>query len=75
MTARAQLYIDVAYAQSPRAKEMGARWDAALKCWYVPYGVDINLLKEWWPKELKQQMAALADPKPGKKRAQKRSVA
>lgn len=41
-------YILVPFTEKDRAKALGARWDAELKCWFVPQGVDPIELREWW---------------------------
>lgn len=41
-------YIRVPFKDKDRAKALGARWDAALKCWFVPQGVDPIELRKWW---------------------------
>ena len=41
-------YIRVPFTEKDRAKALGARWDAELKCWFVPQGVDPIELREWW---------------------------
>ena len=56
-----QLYLNVPYEQSARAKAMGARWDSQMRFWYVPHGLDINNFAEWWPTHLREQVARLAD--------------
>jgi len=68
----AQLYIFVPFHQKDRVKALGARWDAALGKWYVPYGKDVSLFEEWWPSELRKEMAGLKDEKPRKKRKVRR---
>lgn len=67
----AQLYINVPFEQSARAKGLGARWDSALRSWFVPYGKDVELFKEWWPLELRKQMASLKDEPSKKERRRK----
>jgi hypothetical protein len=41
-------YIRVPFESKDEAKTLGARWDASDKCWFVPFGVDPMLLREWW---------------------------
>lgn len=47
-----QIRLNVPYSAKERAKSLGARWDLLGKFWYVPYGVDVNQLREWWPESL-----------------------
>lgn len=49
---KVQMYLSVPFAQKDEAKQLGARWDAASKKWYVPHGVDINPFQAWWPADL-----------------------
>lgn len=42
-------YLDVPFEQKERAKELGARWDAARKRWFVPDGVDLFPFLHWVP--------------------------
>ena len=70
-SAKAQLFLAVPFDQKDRAKAIGARWEPALKKWYVPHGVDIAGFAEWWPEELQGQSsedvaALLASQAPAK---------
>jgi serine/threonine protein kinase len=38
----------VPFTEKNRAKALGARWDAELKCWFVPQGIDPIELRTWW---------------------------
>ncbi len=40
-------YIKVPYDERFDARQLGARWDAARKCWYIPKGVDARLFSRW----------------------------
>ena len=40
--------IKVPFAEKDDAKVLGARWDAAIKNWYIPQGVDPKKLEKWW---------------------------
>lgn len=44
-------FLVVPFAQKDDAKELGAKWDAAARKWYVPTGKDRELFKRWWPAE------------------------
>jgi hypothetical protein len=52
-TKRASLVLEVPFSEKDHAKSAGARWDAQLRKWYVPHGLDINLFSRWWPDDLK----------------------
>ncbi len=43
--------LDVPYDEREEAKALGARWDAANKCWYVPQGTDPAPFAKWQPTE------------------------
>ena len=42
--------LKVPFQQKDEAKRLGARWDAELKRWYVPDGVDRAAFDKWIPK-------------------------
>lgn len=54
---RATLFLVVPFAEKDSAKGKGAKWDGAMRKWYVPHGADINAFNRWWPEELKKQGA------------------
>ncbi len=62
--AKAQLFLDVPFAEKDQAKGLGARWDAAMKKWYVPHGVDLHAFRKWWPASLRDAYETLADAPP-----------
>lgn len=39
----------VPYAEKDAAKKLGARWDAARKCWYVEGVDDLAAFSKWLP--------------------------
>ena len=43
--------LKVPYAQKDAAKELGARWDAARKIWYVMDPQSIEVFSDWMPQE------------------------
>ncbi|MEI8571088.1 hypothetical protein U737_02240 [Methylomonas sp. LW13] len=45
--ADAKTYLNVPYAEKDAAKALGARWDAAVKKWYVPANKDVALFAKW----------------------------
>ncbi|ASF45255.1 DUF5710 domain-containing protein [Methylovulum psychrotolerans] len=45
--ASAKIYLTVPYAQKDAAKALGARWDAAVKKWYVPADKELVLFAQW----------------------------
>jgi len=53
---RAVMYLNVPFAEKDMAKGLGAKWDGAMRKWYMPHGVDVNLFSRWWPDTLKQEM-------------------
>ncbi|MDA8739773.1 DUF5710 domain-containing protein [Rhodobacteraceae bacterium] len=40
--------IKVNFREKDEAKALGARWESALKCWYIPQGIDPIKLRDWW---------------------------
>ncbi|AVR96438.1 DUF5710 domain-containing protein [Pseudoduganella armeniaca] len=44
---QAAAVLKVPFAEKDEAKALGARWDAALKKWYVPAGVDPAPFARW----------------------------
>ncbi len=42
-------YLNVSYAQKDAVKALGARWDPAIKKWYVPANIDLTLFAAWLP--------------------------
>jgi hypothetical protein len=50
---RAVIFLKVPFAEKDEAKRLGARWDSAMKKWYVPHNLDINLFSQWWPEAMK----------------------
>ncbi len=45
--AKAQLYLNVPFAEKDKVKALGGRWDSGTKKWYVPHGVDIRPFEAW----------------------------
>jgi hypothetical protein len=45
--AKAQVFLNVPFAEKDEAKRLGARWDPARKKWYVPNGVDAEQFSRW----------------------------
>lgn len=46
-SAQAVAVLKVPFAEKDEAKALGARWDAAIKKWYVPAGVDPAPFARW----------------------------
>ncbi|HRM14747.1 MAG TPA: DUF5710 domain-containing protein [Acinetobacter parvus] len=44
-----KIYLAVAYDDRAEAKDAGAMWDADVKCWYAPAGVDIQPFEKFLP--------------------------
>jgi hypothetical protein len=42
------LYLNVPHAEKDAAKELGARWDAKLKKWFIPSGIDLVAFCDFW---------------------------
>ena len=39
--------LTVPFGEKDEAKALGARWDATVKTWYVPQGVDAAPFEKW----------------------------
>lgn len=46
--------LKVPYEQKERAKQLGARWDAARKTWYIENVENLGPLLQWMPKHLQK---------------------
>jgi hypothetical protein len=44
-----RINLKVPFAQKDAAKELGARWDAALKVWYVIDPESLDVFSDWMP--------------------------
>jgi hypothetical protein len=64
--ADAKTYLNVPYAEKDAAKALGARWDAAVKKWYVPATKDMALFVKW---QTESGLAQLPNDEPGKPKA------
>lgn len=45
------IYLDVPFREKDDAKELGARWDAEERKWYIPKGKDSNPFQQWFQDE------------------------
>jgi hypothetical protein len=43
-------YLEVPFKDKDKAKQLGARWNAEKKSWYVPDEVQITAFEKWLPK-------------------------
>lgn len=57
--AESKLFLDVAFAEKDSVKRLGARWDSAMRKWYIPQGADVHLFSRWWPEALKLKMQSV----------------
>lgn len=48
MTTSSNINLKVPFGEKDQAKSLGARWNAELKLWYVPQGVDAAPLAKWF---------------------------
>jgi hypothetical protein len=46
------MYLRVPFSEKESARNLGARWDAETRFWYVPHGYDIHPFRRWWPLDL-----------------------
>lgn len=47
MTTTANISLKVPFSEKDQAKALGARWNAELKQWYVPQGIDSAPFAKW----------------------------
>ena len=45
--AATKVYLNVPFSQKDAAKELGAKWDAAQKKWYVLDDKELSLFSQW----------------------------
>ena len=45
------IYLKADFKDKAQVKSLGARWDSAIKKWYVPDSLDLNNFSKWLPKE------------------------
>jgi len=50
--------LRVPFPEKEKARQLGARWDARQKLWYVPEGVDPAPFKQWLPQALEPNLRA-----------------
>ncbi len=56
-----RFYIDVPIDEKDEAKALGARWDGALKAWFVPAGEYVGGITRWSPKYTSRTHPCIAD--------------
>jgi exodeoxyribonuclease VII large subunit len=42
-------YLIVPFPEKDAAKQLGARWDGAVRAWYIPDGLDVDKFARWLP--------------------------
>lgn len=50
-------YLNVPFAQKDAAKSLGARFDGAVKRWYVDGGRDLAVFAQWLPASISRRLA------------------
>jgi hypothetical protein len=48
MDATTNINLKVPFSEKDQAKSLGARWNAELKLWYVPIGVEAAPFSKWF---------------------------
>ena len=48
MNASSNISLKVPFNEKDQAKALGARWNAEMKLWYVPQGVDASPFEKWF---------------------------
>jgi Domain of unknown function (DUF5710) len=62
--ADSKTYLNVPFAQKDAAKALGARWDAAIKKWYVLADKDITLFTQWQAQSGTPESPSITTSKP-----------
>ena len=52
-----RVMLNVPYSEKDEAKELGAWWDAELKKWFVPSGIDAKPFEKWIESKSEEQRA------------------
>ena len=63
MAKKDRFYLNCPYNEKDDCKNRGAYWDADIRKWYVPEGLNIDDFKQWWPDEnhnVIEQVTAIA---------------
>lgn len=60
-------YLEVPFAQKDQAKAFGARWDPAMKKWYIPGGIESAPFAQWMPADSDSATAFAAAKAPAAK--------
>ena len=68
-----RINLKVPYAQKDAAKELGARWDATRKIWYVIDPESLEVFADWMP-QAQTETASAAPPGGAKPRAARAGV-
>lgn len=63
---RAQIYLNIPASEVRMAQNAGAEWDALLRRWYVPKGMDIQRFRRWWPARTVANRQTTGKTPPGK---------
>jgi hypothetical protein len=63
MDATTNINLKVPFSEKDQAKSLGARWNAELKLWYVPIGVDAAPFAKW-VSDSPPVAASVTKPKP-----------
>ena len=48
MDASSNINLKVPFSEKDQAKSLGARWNAELKLWYVPIGIEAAPFAKWF---------------------------
>lgn len=59
-------FINVPFSDKDKAKQLGAKWNATRKSWYIPDGVPITAFERWLPKSDGSEPAKTVKSTPGK---------
>lgn len=68
MNTTSNINLKVRFNEKDQAKALGARWNAELKLWYVPSGIDATPFEKWFTDTpTNTPSASKSSPKPSAK--------
>jgi len=63
MQSEEPIYLDCPYSEKDQVKQLGARFNGAVKKWYIPVGLEVEPFVRWLPDDFlaSQPIAAISD--------------
>lgn len=66
MNATTNINLKVPFNEKDQAKALGAKWNAELKLWYVPQGIETTPFEKWFTHSSSATPIVKNTPKPSK---------